>query len=210
MASLIDKYFSEADFDAIEATVKKAEMSTCGEIAIELASYSKHWKKERLIHSLVFTLFCMVTALYFTREVDWGTYYNTTQAILWGAIGFAVAYWGWGQFLRRRGRRRRIVWNRSVELFHQLKPVRGLTGVLIFVSLEEDEVAVVADKGIASKVPADYWLAPHATIVNAMKDGKHAEGIVQAIETIAVELARHFPRESDDVNELSDRPKRID
>ncbi|MEK7774362.1 MAG: hypothetical protein AAB305_00570 [Candidatus Zixiibacteriota bacterium] len=210
MASLVDKYFSEADFNAIEAAVKKAEMSTSGEIAIELASRSKHWIKERLIHSLVFTLVCMLSALYLTREVDWGTYYNTTQTIFWGAIGFVIAYYGWGQFLKRRGRRRRAVWNRSVEQFQQLTPVRGMTGILIFVSLEEEEAAIVADKGIASKVPADYWLTPYATLVTAMKDGKHAEGIVQAIETVAVELARHFPRESDDANELSDRPKRID
>jgi uncharacterized membrane protein len=30
---------------------------------------------------------------------------------------------------------------------------------------------------------------------------------VQAVETMAVELAAHFPRESDDINELPDKPK---
>jgi putative membrane protein len=210
MASLIDKYFSKADFDAIEATVKKAELSTSGEIVVELASHSRSWNVERLVYSLGFTLICMLAALYLTREVSWGVYYNATQGILWGAVGFVVAYFGWGRLLRRSERRRKVVWKRSLGIFRQMTPARALTGVLIFVSLEEEQAAIVADKGIASKVPPDYWHAPHATIVNAMKQGKHAEGIIQAIETIAVELARNFPRESGDINELPDKPKIID
>jgi len=209
MASLIDKYFSQADFDAIEAAVKKAELSTSGEIAVDLASHSKNWKFERLVHALVFTLICLLAALYLTREVDWGVYYHTTQAVLWGAIGFVMAYFGWGLFLRRGERRRTVVWKRSLGIFRQMTPVRGLAGVLIFVSLEEDQAAIVADKGIASKVPPGYWRGQHATIVAAMKQGKHAEGVIRAIEMIAVELARNFPRESNDSNELPDRPKEI-
>lgn len=210
MASLVDKYFSQADFDAIESAVKKAELSTSGEIAVELSSHSKHWNTQRLTHALVFTLICMVVALYVTRDVGWGIYYNTTQAILWGAIGFVIAYFGWGRFLSRAKRRRQVVWNRALDLFHRITPTRGLTAVLIFVSVEERQAAIVADKGIASQVPADYWHTPHALIVKTMNQDKHAEGIIAAIEMITVELARYFPRQSDDVNELPDKPRVID
>jgi len=210
MASLVDKYFSQADFDAIEGAVKKAEASTSGEIAVELSSHSRHWNTERLIHSLSFTLICMLAALCFTRDVNWGVYYNSTQVILWGAIGFVVAWFGWGRFLKRGERCRKVVWNRALDRFHQITPTRGLTGVLIFVSLEEEQAAIVADKGIASKVPPEYWHTPHAMIAEAMKQSKHAEGIIQAIDTIAVELARNFPRASDDIDELPDRPQIID
>jgi putative membrane protein len=210
MASLVDKYFSQFDFDAIEAAVKKAESSTSGEIAVELSSHSKHWNTERLIHSLVFTLLCMLAALFLTRDINWGVYYNTTQVILWGAIGFVVAWFGWGQFLKRTSRARRVVWKRAVDRFLQLRPTRGLTGVLIFVSLEENQGAIVADKGIASKVPPEYWDKPHAMILDGMKQGKHAEGIIQAIDTMAIELAHHFPRASDDIDELPDKPTVVD
>ena len=210
MASLVDKYFSQADFDAIEAAVKKAESSTSGEIAVELSSHSRHWNTERLIHALVFTLICMVAALYLTRDDGWGVYYDTTQAALWGAIGFVMAYFGWGRFLKRSERRRQVVWNRSLNVFHRITPTRGLAGVLIFVSLEEEQAAIVADKGIASKLPPEFWHAPQAMIAVAMNQGKHAEGIIQAIDTIAVELARYFPGETDDINELPDKPKVVD
>ena len=210
MASLVDKYFSQADFEAVEMAVKEAELSTNGEIVIELSSHSRHWNTERLIYALVITLICMLAALYLTRDTGWGIYYNSTQAILWGTIGFAAAYFGWGRFLTRSERRRKCVWNRALGLFHHITPTRGLTGVLIFLSLEEEQAAIVADKGIASKVPPDYWHAPHALIVTAMKHGRHAEGIIAAIKMIAIELARNFPREDDDINELPDKPNVID
>lgn len=207
MATLVDKYFSQADLDSIEAAVTKAEASTSGEIAIELASHSRHWNTEALLYALAVSLLSMIAAFYITHDDSWGVYYDTTQALLWGGIGFVVAYFGLGRILKRNERRRQVVWNRALGIFNQITPTLGQTGVLVFVSLEEEQAAIVADKGIASKVPADYWHKPHGMIVTAMKQGKHAEGIVAAVETMAVELAVHFPRASDDINELPDKPK---
>ena len=68
----------------------------------------------------------------------------------------------------------------------------------------------MADKGIASKVPSDYWNKPHAMIVKAMQKGHHVEGIIEAIETIAAELAQHFPPELDDSDELPNEPKIVE
>lgn len=210
MASLVDKYFAPADFDAIEAAVKKAELSTSGEIAVELSARSRHWVAERAMHALVFSLLCAVIALYLTRDVDWGVYYSVTQAMVWGAIGYVATWFGWGQVLKRGERRRRAVWNHARRLLHELPPTRGRTAVLILVSLDERRAAIVADKAIASKLPADYWDTPHAMIVDGVRNGEAAAGIVRAIETMAVELARHFPREDDDINELPDAPTRTD
>ena len=210
MASLVDKYFSKADFEAIETAIKKAELSTSGELVVNLAVRSRHWDLERIIHGVVVAVITAGLVLYFTREVDWGVYYNATQAALWSGVAFLAVYFGWGRFLMRRERRRKAVWNRALDLFHKIEPTRGLTGVLIFMSLEEDQAAVVADKGIAEKVPSDYWDIPHSMIVEAMKKGDHAEGVVRAVETIGAELARYFPREDDDINELPDKPQVVD
>jgi len=210
MVSPVNKYFSQIDLETIKTAVEKAEQSTSGELAVELASHSRNWMKERLIHSLVFALICSVAALYFTREVNWGIYYNTTQTMLWGAIGFVITFFGWGQYLKRAERRRIVVWERALKRFGQLTPTQGHTGVLIFVSLEEEQASIVADKAIASKVQSNYWDKPQAMIAEAMSKGQHAEGIIQAIEKVAGELANHFPRESDDINELPDAPEIVD
>jgi putative membrane protein len=210
MASLVDKYFAPSDFDDIEAAVRKAELFTSGEIAVELSARSRNWGMERAIHALGWALICAAIGLYVTRDVDWGVYYSTTQAVLWGTIGYIAAWFGWGQILKRGERRRRVVWERARRLLHELPPTKGKTAVLILVSLEERRVAIVADRGIATKLPADYWDTPHAMIVDAVIQGSPGSGIVKAIETIATELARHFPREDDDINELPDAPTRTD
>ncbi|MFH1688349.1 MAG: TPM domain-containing protein [bacterium] len=210
MATLIDKYFSQIDFDAIEAAVKKAESLTSGEMAVEMASHSRNWRSENLLQALVVTILSGIATLYLTRDNNWGVYYDFTQTALWGGVGFVVAYFGWGRFLRCQRRRQKVVWFRSLDRFAKLTPVRNLAGVLIFVSLEEDEAAIVADKGIASIVSPEYWQTLRAALVDAMKQGNHAEGIIQAIQTVGSELALHFPRDNDDINELPDKPTIVD
>ncbi len=210
MASLVDKYFSKIDLDAIEAAVKKAESTTSGEIVVQLASHSRNWLLERTIWALVLGAIVGVATLFLTRENDWGMYYNTSQALLWGGIAFVVVYFAGGRLLKRTARRQKIVWDRAVGLFKKLTPARGLAGVLVFLSLDEDQAAIVADKGIASKLPPDYWQQPADALDAAMKAGKHAEGVIAAIETIAVQLAEHFPGGADDSNDLPNRPQTID
>ena len=206
MATLVDKYFSHADFDMIEAAVKKAELTSDGEIAVQLASTSRLWQVERQLYALGFAVLCALVTLYFTRDVNWGVYYNTTQALLWSAVGFVGAYFSWKYVLGGNTRMRRVVWNKALGIFERLTPTRGHTGVLVYVSLEEEQAAIIADKAIAAKLAPEYWHTPHAMIIDAIKAGRHAEGIVQAIESIGAELARHFPRTGDDTNELSDKP----
>jgi putative membrane protein len=204
MAKLVDKYFSSIDLKAIEAAVKQAESQSSGELAVTIAPRSHHWLWERIGVSSAVAVIAMFGALWLTHQDDWGTYFNFSQAILWGVIGFVVTYVAFRWVFMRPERRRRIVWEHTLEHFGKLTPTSGQTGVLIFVSLEECHSAVVADKAIAEKLPAEYWHTPQGMIMAGLKANKHAEGIIQAIDLIGAELARHFPRRPDDRNELSD------
>lgn len=206
MATLIDKYFSQIDFDAIEAATKQAELSTGGEIAVEISARSKGWQTERLVHSFIVAVIIGLTGLYFTRENDWGMYYNFTQSSLWTLVGFILAYFGWGQFLKRSSRREKVVWFFALDRFKGLTPVRNKAGALIFVSLEENQAAIVVDKGIGSRVEPKFWAEVRDSLVDSIRQGKHAEGIIAAIEIIGARMSEHFPREDDDINELPDKP----
>jgi putative membrane protein len=209
MATLVERYFSKADLDAVTEAVRKAELKSSGELAVQLASRSHRWMLERIIDAALFGIACFIVALFLARP-DWGMYYNVSQGLLYGVIGFAVGWFVWPLLLKSERRRNRIVWKRALKLFSQLTPTRGHTGVLIFMSLEENQVALVADKGIAEKVAPGYWDAQHAVIAKAMKAGNHAEGLIQALNEIGDELGRHFPRQADDINELPDAPTILD
>jgi putative membrane protein len=211
MANLVEKYFSEPDLQAITKAVELAESKTCGELAIKIAPRSRHWLDEQIAFAAIVSVIAMLISLYITRDNSWGGfYYNTTSAAVWGAVGFLAAFFVWKPIWFKRPRRQRVVWNRALKLFSQLKPTRGHTGVLIFVSLYESEAAIVADKGIAEKLDKNYWDRPHALIIEGIRNAKHAEGLIAAVEEIGNRLAAHFPHQADDIDELPDRPEILD
>ncbi len=210
MATLVQKYFSKNDLDAIEKVIGQAEARSAGELVVQMASHSKNWLLEKVIVAILLGGGAMMYGLLQTREQNWGYYYNFTLGALYGLVGFLIGFFLIGWILKNRKRSRGIVWKRALELFSQLTPTKGQTAVLIFVSLEEGQVAIVADKLIASKLPADYWDGPHAMIMRGMRSGNHCEGIIEAIQEIGDQLATYFPRQSDDRDELPNRPKILD
>ena len=89
--------------------------------------------------------------------------------------------------------------------------IRGLgrkknaTAVLIFVSLAERYVRIIADDKIAARVPQSEWQAAVDALIPHMRDRRIADGFVAAIERCGAVLAQHFPRRKDDSDELPDR-----
>jgi uncharacterized membrane protein len=47
-------------------------------------------------------------------------------------------------------------------------------------------------------------------IMRGMRSGNHCEGIIEAIQEIGDQLATYFPRQSDDRDELPNRPQILD
>jgi len=67
------------------------------------------------------------------------------------------------------------------------------TGVLIFASIEDRQVELVADEGIHREVGDAAWNASVAALVSGVRGGDPASGFVQAIEICGAALAEHFP-----------------
>jgi len=82
---------------------------------------------------------------------------------------------------------------------------RARTGVLIFVSVAEHHVEIIADQGIDARVPPGTWDAAVADFVARVRAGRVAEGFLAAIAVVGERLAEHFPRPPDDVDELPNR-----
>ena len=93
---------------------------------------------------------------------------------------------------------------RAVEQFlaHGLHTTEARTGVLIFVSLAERYVEVIADTGIAAKVEQKMWDEMIARLIDETRAGRLADGLMQAIAQAGAVLAAHFPPRPGDVNEL--------
>jgi putative membrane protein len=79
------------------------------------------------------------------------------------------------------------------------------TGILIYLSMREHRAEIVADETIAGLVGGAEWEEAMAAMLQHIRDGRIADGMIAAIEKVGQVLALHFPRADDDTNELPDR-----
>ena len=97
---------------------------------------------------------------------------------------------------------------RASELFAQLRvwDTEENSGILIYLQLVDRDVEILADRGIAAKVPQATWEALCRALEAAMRTGECREGMLAAIEGIGRLLTEHFPASGENPNELPDRP----
>jgi uncharacterized membrane protein len=79
-------------------------------------------------------------------------------------------------------------------------------GVLIYVLLADRDVEILADRGIASRVPPEEWETICREIEAHYREGRFAQGSVAGVRSVGRLLARHFPGRRGDANELPDQP----
>jgi len=98
------------------------------------------------------------------------------------------------------------VLDRAAWIFRKIgmHSTENRNGVLFYLAVRNREFAVIGDAGINSVVPPDFWDKIKLTLQEHFKTGKFTEGLVGGILLAGRQLRDHFPRNQDDVNELSD------
>ncbi len=93
---------------------------------------------------------------------------------------------------------------RAVDLFYELgmQATEQRNGVLIYVAYETKNLAIIGDIGINELVPTDFWDSVRDIMVTNFKKGQIAEGLCAAIAEAGVQLAKYFPPQANDQNEL--------
>jgi putative membrane protein len=91
---------------------------------------------------------------------------------------------------------------RLAFLEHELFATRDRTGILVFVAAFERRVRILADSGIAAKVPQEVWDALAADLAAGIRAGKRAAALCAALERCGALVAEAFPRQADDTDEL--------
>lgn len=77
-------------------------------------------------------------------------------------------------------------------------------GVLIYLAVEDRQLAILGDTGINLKVPKGFWEATRDVMIANFKNGDFAKGLSEGIIKAGEQLKTHFPYEKSDINELSD------
>lgn len=82
---------------------------------------------------------------------------------------------------------------------------RERNAVLLYIAPLSQTYAVIGDVGIQEKVGSLFWDGVVCSMGIHFKNELFTAGIVEALDLLGTALAAHFPRRSDDQNELSDQ-----
>jgi uncharacterized membrane protein len=109
-----------------------------------------------------------------------------------------------------------------ISLWHDLPPRRRATqvfgqlgvwdtaennGVLIYVLMADHVVEIVADRGIAARIPQTEWDEVCREIERQFRAGQFKTGSVGAVQAVGRLIARHFPASRPDgADELPNQP----
>lgn len=219
------RYLNEADHDRITAAVAEAELLSSGEIVTILADRSDGYTDVALAWA-AFVGFLALGALALAPQfymglydlliADWGHEW-TPRMILSLALGVVAIKFGamlllqlWQPlkfFLIPAPIRTRRVHDRAMRAYRigAEKRTTGRTGILIYLSMREHRVEILADEAIASKVEPGVWADAINAMLAELRQGRTAEAMVAGVGKVGAILSLHVPRLPGDVNELPDR-----
>lgn len=97
---------------------------------------------------------------------------------------------------------------RALEVFSLLRvwDTEHNTGVLIYLSLADRDVEIIADRGIDRRVGSAEWERICRGMEEHFRRGEFLTGVNEGIQAVSEHLIRHFPAAGENPNELPDQP----
>ena len=195
-----------AAVERLRGQVAEAEARTVGEIGVVVLERSDRHPAAPWIGAVVFTALASFATV------------HLLVALPLPAVVLVQLVFGFGMHRLVRASRdlqRRFVSNQraaemaeeqAIQEFHSLglRETVARTGVLLFVSLLERQVVVLADEGIASEVEPDVWVEVDAAILAGAKRGALEDGLARGVSLVGSILADRFPAPSGGENQVLD------
>jgi putative membrane protein len=196
---------ADEDRRRITAAIRDVESRTSGELVTIVARASDGYAAFPLLAAAFLALLAPAVVWIAAPNLD----HLDVYAIQLGTFIVVAALALWHPLRIRlvpAAIKRRQAGRLAKEQFHALglDRTRGRTGILLFVSVAERYVEILADRGIDEKVPPGTWKEIVATFTQQIRDRKIADGFVGALTACGTLLISHFPRAADDRNELPD------
>jgi len=94
--------------------------------------------------------------------------------------------------------------DRAAVYFHRLGMDNTAlrNGVLIYISTDDHQFAIIGDSGIHAKVGKGFWEETRELMLGYFRQGDLVQGLIEGIKHAGEQLQHFFPRLDDDVNEL--------
>lgn len=191
---------------ALTDAVREIEARSCAEVVVEVRSRSGSYAHAESRFAALAAFIALLILLFSPWEF----------AAIWVAIDVAVIY-GVGLFVAGRSDIARRLMTRAAERDAQVRIAaaavfhdRGVahtereTGMLVYLSLLERRVEVLADRGVLLAVPAMPW---NQLIERARGCPGTPAALVELVRGLAPLLAEYLPAREGDRDELANAPR---
>ena len=219
------RQLSDSDHRRVSAAIAAAEARTDGEIVAVATPISDsyhdvalHWAVAALLAVLAWAAWQPDWLLWWSETLlgGWRAEPTLGQLLFFLLVLATIKFTGVLLVLRwmplrlaltPRATKARRVRRRAVTIFKAAAERRtiGRTGVLIYLSMAEHRAEIVADEAITSKTSPETWGEAMAALLEDVRAGRPADGMIAAIAEVGAVLAEHFPRSDTDTNEIPDK-----
>lgn len=199
-------FLGDADKSRIEEAVRQAETQTSGEFVTVIAAKSSDYLYLPTLAAagIVLLLSGLVLLLPFEPRID---LFYAGQVAAFILLALAFRWPPLKMALVPRSLQEERARRHAHQLFLDLglSSTKGRTGVLLFVSVAEHYVEIIADRGIQEHADPAVWDRIVADFTAKVRAGQVADGFIDAIAACTAVMAEHHPWRPGDVNELPNR-----
>jgi putative membrane protein len=197
--------FTDQERQQITAAIQAAELRTSGEFVAVVARASDHYLATALFWAAGLALVLPAPLLLFTQLRFLDIYQLQIVAFILLTLLFEFMPGLHMALVPMRVRHARASALAHAQFYEQgVQLTREHSGVLLFVSMAERYVEIVADKGIHERIGAERWQKIVNAFVLKVGQGDATGGFVAAISACGEAMAEHYPATPGDEDELSD------
>lgn len=214
---------TETVLDELEAEIIKIEKKSRGEIVIAISLSSHNYAVWELLFGICVALLVFIGGMIFFNplheqifKASWGY----SQPLVLVAFVGSLIFFTIGVFflianipaidrlIVPKWYKKEAVYKRAVGYFVEggIYAAQENAGVLLYISLLEREVCIIADKGIYTKVQQSQWDSIAHIIASGFKKPRHApDAIFKALAEMNLFLTEHFPATEQNPDDIANR-----
>src|SRR5436853_7602105 len=205
---MIHAKFDQAASEAIAQAVREIEKQTDAEVVIVVRGRSGSYRHADYLFGLIIAFLGLLFVLF--SPFDFHTYWVPIDVALLFVVGAFVC--SRTDSLRRlltgKKFREKSARTGAAAMFYEagIANTHAENGLLIYLSLLERKMEVIADRGILKAVPPLKW--NHSVFeLKEVAQKCEPEELICALRNLGAVLAEHLPATGENPNELADGPR---
>ncbi len=210
MKTCAQTFLNEQEQQQINRAVQDAEKQTSGEIVPMVVSRSGRYHEAVITCALFLSVPISLIGTFLVGNLLWIGPYNLWLFLLWVCATTLITHYIARHseilssfFIQERYAQEEVERAALAAFYsHGLYKTRDHNGILLYVSVLEKKVWILADSAINEQVEQATWDEVMEKLVQGIKNREQCQAICDAVGRIGEILRQHFPYTKDDEDEL--------